>query len=159
MVCVVCQILLYGLLHWERIRVQIQFSFCPLEYLFPIHGQCFSGDDTLVVFGIVIFYPLSVKDKSVLKLNLQVRITGIGKVGIIIRLFPFLGEVVNNVKYSEAEIGLTGTIGAIYDTVLDDIILNSVQIEIIIAVPGEVQLNLIRESTEIFYGKLSKHSA
>ena len=81
---------------------------------------------------------MSVKDKSVLKLHLEERIPRIGEVGIVIRLLPFLGKVVHDVKNRETEISLPGAIGAVDNTVFDDIILNGVQIEIIVAVPGEV---------------------
>jgi hypothetical protein len=66
--------------------------------------------------------------------------------------------MIDDIEYREAEIGLSGTIRAIDNTILNDIVLNGIQIKTVVAVPREVQLDFIRESPEIFYGKLSKHS-
>jgi hypothetical protein len=66
--------------------------------------------------------------------------------------------MIDNVKNRKAEISLSRAVGAIDNTILNDIIFDGIQVKTKIAVPGEVQLNLFLESPEIFYRKLGKHN-
>ena len=156
---IVRKITLQRLLNRERLRIDGELSVCPFENLLPIHDHRFRSQKTMVVLRITVFYRLPVKPESVFELHLQIRIPGIREIHIVIRLLQLLGKMIDNIEYREAEIGLSGTIRAIDNTILDDIVLNSIQIKTVIAVPRKIKLNLIRESSEIFYGKFCKHGS
>ena len=112
----------------------------------------------MIILCVIVFHCLPIKSESIFKLYPQVLIPSIGIISIVIRFLPFLGKVIYNVKYCKAEIRLPRSIRAIDNTILNDIVLDGIQIEFIVAVPCEVQLNLLPKSPEIFYGKLGKHS-
>ena len=57
--------------------------------------------------------------------------------------------MIDDVEQGKAKIGFSRTVGAIYNTIFNDIILDGIQIEFIIAVTSQVQLNCILKPTEI----------
>ncbi|MBQ6822018.1 MAG: hypothetical protein IJP39_06360, partial [Bacteroidales bacterium] len=78
------------------------------------------------------------ENKGVVELNLNGLATSICEVHIIIGLFPFLGKMIHYVEDGEAKICLARTVGAIDDTILNNVILNGISTEIIVAMPCKV---------------------
>lgn len=112
----------------------------------------------MIILAVSILNRLPTEYKGVVELHLGGLAAGIREIYIVIRLFPFLGKMVHNVEDGQAEIGLSGTIGTIDDAILNDVILNGIRAEIIVAMPCQVQLYFISKTPEIFYGKLCEHN-
>lgn len=90
----------------------------------------------MAVFAVSVFDCLAAKNKRVGELHLRGLATGISEIEIVIRLLPFLCKVVYNVENSKAEVCLSGAVGAIDNAIFDDVILNGIGAETVVAVLG-----------------------
>ena len=156
---IVCEIPLDALVHRKRFLINEELSGFPAENLFPLYEHLFTLQQSTVVFAIAVFHNHPVKNEGVVKLYVQGLIAGIDEVDIIIRFLPFLGKVIDDIENGKAEIGFPGSVGTVDNAVLDDVVLDGVGAEIIVAVTGQVQLDFFGEASEIFYGEFGKHVA
>ena len=90
----------------------------------------------MIVFAVSILNGLVTTHKHIVKFNQDSLASCIGKVDVVISLFPFLGQMIHNIKYGKAKISLTGAIRTIDNAILNNVIFYGICAEIIIAVPG-----------------------
>ena len=159
MVGVVRQVILDSRIHGEGLCVDVEFPGLSLEYLFPIDEHLFTTEQPVIIFVISILYGLATEHKGIVELDLEGLIAGIREIDIIVRLLPFLRQVVNNVEYRKSKIGFARAIRSIDDTILNDIILNGISAEVVVTMSSQVPLDTICETPEIFYGKLCQHKS
>ena len=89
----------------------------------------------MIILVVSILDGLPTEHESVVELHLDSLVARIREIHIVIRLFPFLGKMIHYVEDGKAEIGFAGAVGAIDDAILNNVILNGIRTEIIVAMP------------------------
>lgn len=103
------------------------------------------------VFRIIVLYEAVIEFECVFKLHRRIGFAGIYEVHIIVRLFPPLRQMIDNIKYRETQICFAGTIGPVDNAILYNSVFNCGCIELITARMGQIPFNPLIESSVILY--------